>query len=319
MNRTASPSPLEGLIDHVLDADEINVLVATAKRRDDPVDLHRLQIGPELQEEFRDAALSVLSDPNDVILVPYDPIYAAAFPDLLYLDLDEVPDVKELVDDVIDVSAYDDFHPDDSLIRQLRFYVIVASDEAEDAAFFRAFTASKELTRRKGFAAMFEDGVFQKVTDKTFLFDDDADCYTWGGYMFIRRKSAFERIFRYLEELKEAADETLDEVLRHVPVSNEDDFREACKGQIQMLAKLASISRKTYLTNLTIDVIEDTINEFRLDVQIVDDNGEKKLLFDPTTQQTRWAILKLLDDDYLLSSMTEERYEATSKIQLGGT
>lgn len=316
MSATTSPSPLVGLIEHVLDADEINVLVATSPKRDDPVDLHRLQLGPDLQEEFRDAALTILTDPNEVILVPYEPTYSPAFAELLYLDLEDAAEVKEIVDDVVDVSLYDDFHPDDALIRNLRFYVIVASSEEEDAAFFRAFTASKELTRRKGFAAMFDGEVFETVKDKTFLFDDDADCYAWDGYLFIRRKSAFERIFRYLEELREAADETLDEVLQHVPVSNEDEFREACKGQIQMLAKLASISRKAYLTALTMDVIEKTIGEFELDVEVVEDNGEKKLVFDPSTQQTRWAILKLLDDDYLFSGMTEERYEATSKIQV---
>jgi len=313
---TESPSPLEGLVQHVLDADEINVLVATSKKRDDPVEFHRLQFGEELQEEFRDAALVVLDDPDDVILVPYDAVYQPAFGELLCLRLDDAPRVEELIRDAVDVSACADFHPEDSLIRQLRFYVTVISDEERDAAFFRAFTSSKELTRRKGFVAVFEEGVFEKVTHKTFLFDDDADCFSWNGYLFIRHKSAFERIFRYLDELRRAADETLDNVLQYVPVSNEAEFREACKGQIQMLAKLASVSRKPYLTDLTIDIIEETIGAFELNVVVQDQNGAKRLVFDPSTQESRWAILKLLDDDYLQSVMTEEKYEATSKIRV---
>jgi Domain of unknown function (DUF4868) len=163
---------------------------------------------------------------------------------------------------------------------------------------------------------MFDDGVFQKVDHKTFLFDDDADCFVWGEHMFIRHVSAFHRIFRYFEQLRENADETLDQVLQHVPISNEDDFRTACKGQLQMLAKLANISQKPYLPNLTMSAIEDTVDTVGLDVEIVDDDGERKLVFDPSTQESRWAILKLLDDDYLRSLMTQELYEASSKIQL---
>jgi hypothetical protein len=313
MNKT--PSPLEGLISHVLDADEINVLVATSKNREDPIELHRLQLTDELTEEFRDAALEVLTEPDDVILVPYEASYTPSPPELLFLDQSRAPDVNDLVEAAFDISVYDDFHPEDSLIRNLRFYVIVVSTADENAGFFREFTRSKELTSRsKRFAAMFDGEVFKKVTEKTFLFDENADCYSWRENLFIRRKAGFERIFRYLEELREAADATLDQVLQHVPVSNEDEFREACKGQIQMLAKLASISRKPYLAELTVEVIQETIETFDLQVDLVKEEGETKLVFDPSNQESRWAILKLLDDDYLQSVMTEEKYEATSKI-----
>ncbi len=306
-----------GIIEHVETAPDVNVVVATAPRRDDPVALYRIGMTNEVAQEFRDAAYSALpDDEDDVILVPYDATYRPQPHELMYIALDDAPDVAELVEVATDVSAAPQFTADEKLIRQLRFYATVISTEGEAALFFRAYSPTKELTRRRGFAAMFDDGLFQKVQHKTFLFDNDADCFAWGGYMFIRRKSAFERIFRYLEELKEAADETLDAVLQHVPVSNEDDFREACKGQIQMLAKLASISRKPYLADLTMDVIEETISAYDLHVAISDEDGERKLVFDPSTQQSRWAILKLLDDDYLESAMTEERYEASSKIPL---
>lgn len=306
-----------GIIEHVESAPDVNVVVATAPRRDDPVALHRLGMTNEVAQEFRGAAYSALpDDEDDVILVPYDATYRPQPHELMYIALDDAPEVAALVEAATDVSAAPQFTADEKLIKQLRFYATVISTDQEDALFFRAYSPTKELTRGRGFAAMFDEGLFQKVQHKTFLFDNDADCFAWGDYMFIRRKSAFERIFRYLEELKDAADETLDSVLQHVPVSNEDDFREACKGQIQMLAKLASISRKPYLADLTMDIIEETISAYDLQVAISDEDGERKLVFDPSTQQSRWAILKLLDDDYLESAMTEERYEASSKIPL---
>jgi hypothetical protein len=39
-------------------------------------------------------------------------------------------------------------------------------------------------------------------------------------------------------------------------------------------------------------------------------DGQEMLVFDP---KDRWAILKLLDDDYLESALTEQQYEVTGK------
>lgn len=308
---------LYGIIQHVKDAAEANVVVATSRRRDDPIALHRLTLTNELAEDFRDAAYSVLPDDEDeVILVPYDPTYRLQSHELMFLDLDEAPEIGELVALAADVSAAPHFTADETLIRQLRFYVTAVSADGTEALFFRTYSPKKELTRSRGFAAMFDDGVFQKIEHKTFLFDNDADCFVWGDYMFIRHVSAFHRIFRYFDQLRETADKTLDEVLQHVPISNADDFRTACKGQLQMLAKLANISQKPYLPSLSIAAIEDTINTVGLDVELVEEDGDRKLVFDSSTQESRWAILKLLDDDYLQSLMTQELYEASSKIQL---
>lgn len=309
---------LYGIIQHVEEAPDVNVVVATSPTRDAPVELHRLGITEELAEDFGNAAYSGLPDDEDeVILVPYDPTYRPQSHELMYVSLDEVPEIADVVELAGDVTAAPQFTADEKLVRQLRFYVTVVSSDTDDALFFRAYSPKKELTRGRGFAAMFDEGVFHKVEHKTFLFDEDVDCYAWRGFMFIRHLSAFHRIFRYFDKLRENADATLHEVLQHVPIRNDEAFREACKGQLQMLAKLASISTKPYLAHLTMDAIEETINTVGLDVEIVDDAGERKLVFDPSTQESRWAILKLLDDDYLRSLMTQELYEASAKIQLG--
>lgn len=308
---------LAGIIEHVEEAPDVNVVVATAPRRDDPVALHRLGMTNAVAQEFRDAAYNALPDDEDeVILVAYDATYRPQPHELMYLDLGGAAQIADLVEAAGDVSAAPQFTADEKLIRHLRFYVTVISSDDDEALFFRAYSPTKELTRGRGFAAMFEEGVFQKVQHKTFLFDNDADCFAWGGYMFIRHVSAFHRIFRYFEQLRETADETLDDVLKHVPISNDAQFRDACKGQLQMLAKLASISRKPYLPKLSMDAIAKTIDAVGLDVSVVDDDGKHMLVFDPSTQESRWAILKLLDDDYLQSLMTEELYEASSKIQI---
>ena len=47
----------------------------------------------------------------------------------------------------------------------------------------------------------------------------------------------------------------------------------------------------------------------------MNENGQEKLLFEANPNR-RWLILKLLDDDFLGSIMTHEKYEVNSKSAL---
>ena len=82
-----------------------------------------------------------------------------------------------------------------------------------------------------------------------------------------------------------------------------------------MVSKLAQIARKPYLNTVTMEDIKRTIAAFRLDVQIVVVDGQEQLLFEETPNK-RWLILKLLDDAYLGSIMTNRLYEANSKSDI---
>ena len=127
---------------------------------------------------------------------------------------------------------------------------------------------------------------------------------------------SFQRIFKYFEELRAKADETVTTILQHIPISNADAFRAAGTGQMQMMAKLAQIAKKPYLNRVTMQDIRRTIDAFHLDVRIEREDGQDKLVFEANPNR-RWVILKMLDDDYLGSVMTDQKYEVNSKSALG--
>jgi hypothetical protein len=47
-----------------------------------------------------------------------------------------------------------------------------------------------------------------------------------------------------------------------------------------------------------------------LGIKIAEKNGKESLVFDP---KNKWALLRLLDDDYLGSRLTGQKYEVTGK------
>jgi hypothetical protein len=57
-------------------------------------------------------------------------------------------------------------------------------------------------------------------------------------------------------------------------------------------------------------VLRLSVVQFEHCVEIVKKNGKEMLLFDP---KDKWAVLRLLDDDYLGSALTGEKYEVTGK------
>jgi len=291
----------------------VSVLVAADPGAD--IVIQRLNLRQDLAAEFLSAAQ--MASPNgDVVIRPYEPGYTPDWNEVSYIDLTEHEAISEVILQVSQIQQAELFREEDEIVDHLRFYAIVVSPSARrHAVFFRTYSPKKELTRRGGFAALLGRGYYNKVETKIFLFDRQIDCFSWGGYLFIHNVAAFQRIFDYFEELRAKADETVTAILAHIPISNADAFRAAGTGQMQMMSKLAQIARKPYLNRVTIQDIRRTIDEFRLDVHIVEENGQEKLLFE-TNSKKRWLILKLLDDDFLGSIMTNQKYEVNSKSAL---
>lgn len=294
-----------------------NVVIASDPDPETGVVLQRLTLRQELAGEFLTTTQNAVPAINeDLTLRPYDPGYTPSAHELSYIELANYRDIAEQVRQVSQVQQAELFREDDEIVDHLRFYAIIISPTARHrAAFFRTYSPTRELTRHRGFAALFDRGSYNRVDRKIFLFDYGIDCFSWDGYLFIRNVAAFQRIFKYFEELRARANETVDTVSARIPISNLDEFRAACTGQLQMMSKLAQIAKKPYLNQVTIQDIRRTIDAFHLDVQIVQEHGQERVLFEKGAKK-RWLLLKLLDDDYLGSIMTNQKYEVNSKSAL---
>jgi hypothetical protein len=300
----------------ILSQNPDTAVLVVAEPEDDVV-IQRLSITDELATDFfriaQDASNRLT---GDLELRPYVAGYIAEPHQLCYLSLEEHPEIAETVNQLSQVQQAELFAEDEDVIDSLRFYaIVIASQATNQALFFREYGPKRELSRKGGIAALFSAGSYNRIDTNIFLFDAKVDCFVCGGYLFINNLAAFQRIFKFFEAVKAKADETLDAILGQIPVFNADQFRIACKGQIQMVAKLLQISRRPYLAQVTMNDLRQTISDYHLDVEIKDVEGKEHLVFD-TAPNKRWIILKLLDDGYLGSTMTKLKYEVNSKSPL---
>lgn len=283
----------------------VTVVLAT----DEAKVLQRLNVTEELADTFRNTVYSALTDRfSSSTAVPYEPGYKLDQHEVAVMALKETV-ISEVVASVSDVGPMQLFAAERKVIDRLRFYsVVVDFGQDRKAVFFRTCNSKLELSRRAGFAAFFNKGQYNCIKESIFVFDEAVDCLAWDGHLYIASMYNFNRLFGYFEELRKEVDAILAKVVNLIPISNDKAFREACRGQLQMVSKLNQIAQKPYFGSITMDDIR-TINHCNLDVEIIEEDGVKKLVFEPSPQK-RWLILKLLDDDFLESTMTGNKYAA---------
>ena len=276
----------------------------------------QLQITDDVTEEFRGVVTATLGklrkqhENADLRLLPYE---AGSKPDkheIEYLTVDRHPIIRSIVNSVESVNDLPLFTADAAFLKALHFYVIVVSPgSGHPVLCFRSCSDKIELGRSRLFAITHRRGQYDKVKGTSFIFDRRIDCFC-GSPMFILNKDRFQNIFHFYELVQAAAQETLERIRAAIPIHNFDQFAAACEGHLQMLKKLKNIASQPYLENLTIDAMKQVIEDIPLPIDTTITDGQEKLVFDP---KRKWVILKMLDDDYLKSIMTNSHYEVNSK------
>src|SRR5207249_3783073 len=102
------------------------------------------------------------------------------------------------------------------------------------------------------------------------------------------------------------------ELHQRVPIANFAEFAQACSTDSRMADKLLAVRARDYFQQLNYGMLKPVIDEFNLRIATETIHGAPHLVFGTEPSQ-RFRILKLIDDDYLASTMTKHKYEVNSK------
>lgn len=294
-----------------------NLCLATDEGDGSGPTYHRLNITDSVASEFQAIAGNVIRTQKKNLtngtfaIRGYDAIAKLDSHEIEHVDLSQHQHVRHQIDGLTDLSSLAAFTNHNGIDGKLRFYVIVVDGCGTDPIyFFRSCSPKMELQRSSKFALIFARGQYDTFNESLFVFDKGVDCFCRGNDLFVLNKGRFETIFQFFEEIREAASETLEIIRKTIPIHNFDELEAACFGHIQMLKKLKNIAAQPYLARITMDDIKKVIKEMGLSLSVKEISGREKLTFDSTD---KWEILRLLDDDYLKSVMTGEKYEVNSK------
>ncbi len=310
------------VFDEVLTLDlskcDITVCLASVVKDEAPR-FARLKITDELAMVFQDTIKNLVEyykqdDCRQLSMFPeYDEDSLPADYHIQRLDLPKYQAILEQLGPLKALTSIDSYDADDRFISDLRFYVIAVQPlSGETIYFFRTYT-HKKLLKRSLIYAIFRNDWYDLVTDAVLVFDPKVDCLCRGDTMFIFDMKGFQNIFCFFDEIRQIANQALESIKVCVPIKNFDEFANDCGRHIWKQRKLKKIASKSYLSKITMAHIKKVIEHNKLPVQIVNEGGEEKLVYDP---KNKWVILNLLDDNYLWSMLTEINYEVTGKHEL---
>jgi hypothetical protein len=318
------PTPdqeLQALEAFILTSPPIGVaVVAAAPDTGTATEPQTLSLAGDARDYFYSVIENAVRDPiskNKWRPIALNPVYKPELTDVEYVEVANVSAVELACQSYANLGPYSEFTGDDAYVMRLTHYVaVLGAPGGEQAFFFRSFSASAELKRKRGAAIARRAGQFARVEEKIFVFDEAIDCFVFRGILFVIRKGDYRRVFDQFEALRARAITAATDLSTRVPISNFDGFRDACAGQAAMADKLIAVSTRDYFADLTVAKLRPVIAEYGLEIDIAVVDGTEQLVF-RTDPGHRWLILKLLDDDYLRSTMTDRRYEANSKLPAG--
>jgi Domain of unknown function (DUF4868) len=310
---------LEGLTNLLNGEPALQVaLVARGAKRGDAPDVRRLVLARQAQAHFRgvigSAVGAKLASPQSWQLKAYDPIYKPDPDDLEWISIDSVAAVAQSMSRLDDLAARAGFDGgDDSYVRRLLYWGAAVGSPSDRAYFFRHMTASAELKRKRGRALVLRNGTFDLVEEAIFVFDEDIDCFVYGGHVFVIRKRDYRSIFDQMQEVFKRAKAAVVDLHARIPILNYAEFEKACTTDSRLADKLLGVRSRSYFDALSYDMVKPVIDKFELGIPTSLGAGGRVEFEFESDPAGRFRILKLIDDDFLRSSMTDLLYEVNSK------
>ncbi|GAA2015727.1 DUF4868 domain-containing protein [Nakamurella flavida] len=204
--------------------------------------------------------------------------------------------------------------------RNLLVVRVKAADGTQIARLYQGFSPEKALGRRTGIVAFWGGERFEGLTEAPLVIDRAFRVLVTGGTALMPASSAYESLFGPPPGLREQAAQTFASTFGTLSITGAQELREACTTDPTMMRKMLSIERKlaepAFRSALTMPNLLTFLGRNPKIAVKVDRTGPAPSLVFETDAQHRWALLKLLDDDFLHSELTSRTYEANSKSEL---
>jgi len=261
----------------------------------------------------------------DCEVIEYEPATTTVDGQIMWIAVAAVPLLKAIVDESTDLADMPVFDPAKSSLSNLQLAAMRAEANGTAAVFIQSLRGSQIVAQSRRVVVIIRRGVIDlPPRGQMLLFSRDVAVVVAGETAFFRDRAGFQRLFGYLEELRQRAAITFQTITTDLRIAGIDQMEAAVTGSTAMLGKMASIQRKLdqypqYRSALTMaKLLEFVAKHPECEVEIVGTGDSARLVYrnDP---QHRFKILKLLDDDYLRSELTSLEYEANSKsAPIGG-
>lgn len=142
---------------------------------------------------------------------------------------------------------------------------------------------------------------------------EQVDCIWYQDTIYVFRSKQFEYIFDYLEQYKRQANAVLEGLEKSdLNIHNMEEFVDSIRGDRRALRKMDSVQQRGLYDSIDRSEVEDVVDEFDLGLEVeTDDSGEWGVTI-PDLRK-KWDVIRLLDDDHVVSYLTDSQYQVYGK------
>lgn len=170
-------------------------------------------------------------------------------------------------------------------------------------------TSSKVIETGGKLAMIFEGQVFKNLETDILTMDGTFDAIFCNKVLLFENKQNFEQALLYQEVKHAIAEETLDAIGERNFIENFEQVRDFLKDDYHSINKLNKIKEKPYFKTLSFANCKRIIEEYKVPIDIDETNNK----FNITSKAQAKHFIKVINDDYLLSELTNLKYAANSK------
>jgi hypothetical protein len=191
-----------------------------------------------------------------------------------------------------------------------RFYCIVLHLDNDVALFGRAIQPRNIPKKSMRINTVFRDGVLHRVEEELVLFDENIDWIYWKNTFYILNMPGFERIFLDRQRLTGQVRANVEAIARALAIIGQAELEGRCAGNLNMAVKLRRIVDRGAHANWPPAQLRAYTSKYRPAIQW----QGNAIVFDGSPAH-QWDILKLLDEAWFTGELSQDHFEATSKIE----
>lgn len=276
------------------------------------VDFYKARLQENLPSSIIDLFYPVIKKKlinKEYDVIEYDP---AVTPDRTVIweqSSDSVPFYNEFHNLIETTVEFNWYNTDNLAYGDIWAYWIKVYGNGESFYIIKKVTSSKVIRTGGKLAIVFEGDVFKNLETDILTMDGTFDAIYCNETLLFENKQNFEKALLYQDVKQAVAEETLDAIGQIGFVENFDQVKEFLKDDYHSINKLNKIKERPYFQTLTFDKCKQIISDYGVNITIDLANNQ----FEITSKEQAKHFIKVLNDDYLLSELTELKYSANSK------
>lgn len=306
---------LQRMISFISTAGNVNVALFTESTDNESEKMERVGMINDTAEGFRQLAIGFIEKKAKKITnyCKYNPGYIPEDHECSFIEVEFDKKLNDEIKKTDPTSALPPYAYIRDELKFIKYYVVIVEDNSGNRALLYSTFGDANVLERKGkFPITFSQNSFRKL-EKGLIFSDNIDCIFWNGVLYICNQRNFERIFKYIESLKQIAIEEGEKIKNALTIINQEDFEDVISKDMGIIRKLGEMRRNESIENLNTAKVEKAIKNFDLNIEF--NKKDKTIVFDKKVQN-RWQFFKLLNEDYFLSQVTPSKFIANSKKKI---